>query len=129
LTIARRLDDERNRVVAETETRLAEQHRLKDLEKERQLADMRRQIDELKRTANQGSQQLQGEAGEDELESILRATFPWDDVAAVPQGIRRAHPQQTVVDPPASRCGAPPWECKHAKNWSEGWIAKLTETQ
>ena len=129
LTIARRLDDERNRVVAETETRLAEQHRLKDLEKERQFADMRRQIDDLKRKANQGSQQLQGEAGEDELESILRATFPWDDVAAVPQGIRGADLHQTVVDPRGSRCGAILWECKNAKNWSEGWIAKLKEDQ
>ena len=102
LTIARRLDDERNRVVAETETRLAEQHRLKDLEKERQLADMRRQIDDLKRKANQGSQQLQGEAGEDELESILRATFPWDDVAAVP----REFAEQTCIRPSSIHAAA-----------------------
>jgi hypothetical protein len=76
LTVARQLDHERKSVVVETETRLAEQQRLKDAEKERQLADMRRQIEDLKRKADQGSQQLQGEAGEDELESILRATFP-----------------------------------------------------
>jgi len=129
LTVARKLDDERNRVVVETETRVAEQHRLKDAEKERQLADMRRQIEDLKRKADQGSQQLQGEAGEDELESILRATFAWDDIAPVPQGIRGADLHQTVVDARGSGCGTILWECKNAKNWSEGWIAKLREDQ
>jgi hypothetical protein len=129
LTVARQLDDERNRIVVETETRLVEQQRLKDAEKERQLADMRRQIEDLKRKADQGSQQLQGEAGEDELESILRATFAWDDIAPVPQGIRGADLHQAVVDGRGSRCGAILWECKNAKNWSEGWIAKLKEDQ
>jgi hypothetical protein len=129
LTVARKLDDERNRVVVETEARLAEQQRLKDAEKERQLADMRRQIEDLKRKADQGSQQLQGEAGEDELESILRATFPCDDIAPVPQGIRGADLHQMVVDARGSRCGAILWECKNAKNWSEGWIAKLKDDQ
>jgi len=129
LTVARKVDDERNRVVKETEVRLAEQQRLKDAEKERQLGDLRRQIEDLKRKADQGSQQLQGEAGEDELESILRATFPCDDIAPVPQGIRGADLHQIVVDARASRCGAILWECKNAKNWSDGWIAKLKDDQ
>jgi len=129
LTVARKVDDERNRVIKETEVRLAEQQRLKDAEKERQLGDLRRQIEDLKRKADQGSQQLQGEAGEDELESILRATFPCDDIAPVPQGIRGADLHQIVVDARASRCGAILWECKNAKNWSDGWIAKLKDDQ
>ena len=128
LTVARKVDDERNRVIKETEVRLAEQQRLKDAEKERQLGDLRRQIEDLKRKADQGSQQLQGEAGEDELESILRATFPCDDIAPVPQGIRGADLHQIVVDARASRCGAILWECKNAKNWSDGWIAKPKKT-
>lgn len=129
LTVARKLDDERHRVVVETETRLSEQQRLKDAEKERQLADMRRQIEDLKRKADQGSQQLQGEAGEEELESILRSTFPWDDIVPVPQGIRGADLHQIVVDGHGGRCGTMLWECKNAKHWSEGWIAKLKEDQ
>ena len=129
LTVARQLDQERTRVVVETEARLAEQQRLKDVEKERQLADMRRQIEDLKRKADQGSQQLQGEAGEYELESILRATFPYDEIAPVPQGIRGADLHQIVVDARGSRCGAILWECKNAKHWSEGWIAKLKDDQ
>ncbi len=129
LTVARKLDDERNRIVAETQTRAAEQHRLKDAEKERQLADMRRQIEDLKRKAEQGSQQLQGEAGEEELETMLRAAFPFDDITPVAQGIRGADLHHMVLDSRGARSGAILWECKNAKNWSDGWIAKLKDDQ
>jgi hypothetical protein len=129
LTVARKLDDERNTIIAETQTRAAEGHRLKDAEKERQLTDMRRQIEDLKRKAEQGSQQLQGEAGEDQLETMLRAGFPCDDIAPVAQGIRGADLHQTVLDARGTKCGAILWECKNAKNWSDGWIAKLKDDQ
>ena len=127
--IARKLDAERARIVADTQARLTEQQRLKDAEKERQLADMRRQIEDLKRRAEQGSQQLQGEAGEGELETTLRATFPWDEITAVAQGVRGADLHQTVLDARGARCGSILWECKNAKNWSDTWIAKLKEDQ
>ncbi len=129
LTVARKLDEERARVVAETQTRLAEQQRLKDAEKDRQLAELRKQIEDLKRRAEQGSQQLQGEAGEAELETTLRAAFPWDELTPVAQGLRGADIHQMVVDSRGVRCGAILWECKNAKNWSDGWIAKLKEDQ
>ena len=129
LTVARKLDDERNRIVAETQTRAAEQHRLKDAEKERQLTEMRRQIEDLKRKAEQGSQQLQGEAGEEELETMLRAAFPFDDITPVAQGIRGADLHHMVLDSRGARSGAILWECKNAKNWSDGWIAKLKDDQ
>jgi hypothetical protein len=129
LTVARKLDDERARIVEEAQTDLAERHRLKDAEKERQLSDMRRQIEDLKRKAEQGSQQLQGETGEAELEGSLRTAFPWDDIAPVAQGVRGADLHQGVLDARGTRCGAILWECKNTKNWSDGWIAKLKDDQ
>lgn len=129
VAVARKLDEERIRIATETRERLAEQHRLKDAEKERQLADMRRQIEDLKRKAEQGSQQVQGEAGEHELEATLRAAFPWDEITPVAQGARGADLHQIVVDTRGARCGAVLWECKNAKNWSESWIVKLKEDQ
>ena len=125
LTIARKLDAERAQLVADAQKRALDEHRLKDAEKERQLTDMRRQIEDLKRKAEQGSQQLQGEAGEDELEATLRLTFPWDQITPIGQGIRGADIHQVVVDPRGARAGAILWECKNAKNWSESWIDKL----
>jgi hypothetical protein len=129
VTIARALADERTKLVAETEQRAAEQHRLKDVEKERQLAEMRRQIEDLKRKADQGSQQRQGEAGEGELEAILRAAFPMDDISGIGQGVRGADIHQLVVDARGAKRGAILWECKNARNWSDGWIAKLKADQ
>jgi hypothetical protein len=129
LAVTRELDKERARIVLEAQERIAEQHRLKDAEKERQLMDLRRQIEELKRKAEQGSQQLQGEVGECELEAVLRTTFPADDVRAVAQGVRGADLHQIVIDSRGVRCAAILWECKNAKNWSDAWIGKLKADQ
>ena len=129
LTVARQLDKERTRLVMETQERLVEQHRLKDAEKERQLGDMRRQIEDLKRKAEQGSQQLQGEAGEGELEALLRATFPSDEISAIGPGVRGADVHQVVLDPRGGKSGAILWECKNTRHWSDGWIAKLKHDQ
>jgi hypothetical protein len=129
LTIARQIDQERTRVVAETQERLADEHRLRDAERERQLAGMRRQIEDLRRKAEQGSQQLQGEAGEEELESVLRASFPSDDIRAIGKGVRGADVHQVVVDERGKTRGAILWECKNTRNWSDAWIPKLKQDQ
>ena len=129
VTIARTLAAERSKLVDDAREQVAEQHRLKDAEKERQLAEMRKQIEELKRKADQGSQQLQGEAGEGELESTLRSAFPLDEINATTQGVRGADLHQIVVDARGARRGSILWECKNARNWSEGWIAKLKADQ
>jgi hypothetical protein len=129
LLVARQLDKERGRLVTETQERLTEEHRLKDAEKERQLSDMRRQIEDLKRKAEQGSQQLQGEVSEGELESLLRATFPSDEINPIGQGVRGADVHQIVVDARSRKNGSILWECKNTRNWSDGWIAKLKQDQ
>jgi hypothetical protein len=129
VTIARTLAAERSKLVDDAREHVAEQHRLKDAEKERQLAEMRKQIEELKRKADQGSQQLQGEAGEGELESTLRTAFPLDEINATTQGVRGADLHQMVVDARGARRGSILWECKNARNWSDGWIAKLKADQ
>src|SRR4029453_13759304 len=129
LTVAREIDKERTRLVPETQERLAEEHRLKDAEKERQLGDMRRQIEDLKRKADQGSQQLQGEAGEGELDTTLRGAFPTDDINGMGKGARGADIHHVVVDARGVRRGSILWECKNARHWSDGWIAKLKADQ
>ena len=129
LAVTREIDRERARIVADAQERIAEQHRLKEAEKDRQLTELRRQIEDLKRRAEQGSQQLQGEAGECELEAILRASFPLDDLQPVTQGARGADLHQIVIDPRGVRCAAILWECKNAKHWSDAWIQKLKADQ
>ena len=129
LSVERQLAQERARIVEEAQARAADEHRLKDAEKERQLADMRRQIEELRRKAEQGSQQLQGEAGEGELEAVLRDVCRTDDIQPVSPGVRGADLHHVVIDGRGMRAGAILWECKNTRHWSDGWIAKLKADQ
>src|SRR5690242_20642657 len=90
---------------------------------------MQRQIDELKRKAEQGSQQLQGEVQEIELEGTLRAKFPRDSIEPVPKGEFGGDILQTVMGPQNKPCGTMLWESKRTKHWSDGWPVKLREDQ
>ncbi len=103
--------------------------KLKVFEKEQTIASMQKQIEELKRKAEQGSQQLQGEVQELELEALLREKFPWDTIDPVPKGEHGGDALQRVVGSHGQRCGTIIWESKRTKNWSDGWLAKLREDQ
>jgi hypothetical protein len=102
---------------------------LKVREKEQTIASMQKQIEELKRKAEQGSQQLQGEVQELELEELLRTRFPLDDITPVPKGEFGGDVVQTVRGPTGEPCGTILWESKRTKNWSESWLVKLREDQ
>jgi hypothetical protein len=103
--------------------------KLKVMEKEQTIASMQKQIEELKQKAEQGSQQLQGEVQELELEALLRAKFPWDTIEPVPKGEHGGDVLQHVVGPNGQPCGTIIWESKRTKSWSDGWLTKLREDQ
>jgi len=103
--------------------------KLKVAEKEQQIFSMQRQIDDLKRKADQGSQQLQGEVLELELETTLSTKFPLDNIEPVAKGEFGGDVLQKVVGPTGQACGAILWESKRTKNWSDGWLPKLRSDQ
>ena len=105
-----------------------EQSRLKVLEKEHIIQGMQRQIEELKRRAEQGSQQLQGEVLELDLEATFRSKFPVDVIDPVPKGEVGGDFFQRVQGP-FGLCGTILWESKRTKNWTDGWLAKLRDDQ
>jgi hypothetical protein len=86
-------------------------------------------FEELKRRAEQGSQQLQGEVQELELENLLRTKFPRDSIQPVPKGEFGGDVLHRVNGALGQSCGFILWECKRTKNWSDGWLAKLREDQ
>ncbi|MCK4234075.1 DUF2130 domain-containing protein [candidate division WOR-3 bacterium] len=129
LEVARQLDSERQKIIDKALTDYDDKHRLKDAEKEKQMADMRRQIDELKRKAEQGSQQTQGEVLELQIEEMLRQEFPIDDIEPVPKGIKGADAVQVVKTQSGKICGKVLWESKRTKNWSDTWIQKAKDDQ
>ncbi len=129
LTIEKRvqagLTDVREKARREAEETL----KLKVAEKDQTIASMEKTIDELKRKAEQGSQQLQGEVQELQLESLLRAKFPYDTIEPVPKGEFGGDTLQRVVSPAGVVAGTILWESKRTKNWSNGWLAKLRDDQ
>lgn len=129
LELQRTLSEERKRVWDEAAAKIAEEYRLKDAEKDKRIDDMLKQIEDLKRRAEQGSQQAQGEVLEVELENLLRATFRTDEILPVPKGVRGADVLQRVKTALGNFCGTILWESKRTKNWSDGWIQKLKDDQ
>ena len=111
LTIAKRvqadLSAERDKARKEAEEEL----KLKVMEKDQTITAMQRQIEDLKRRAEQGSQQLQGEVQEMELEALLAAKFPRDTIQPVPQGEFGGDLLQRVMGPLNQSCGTILWEC------------------
>jgi hypothetical protein len=103
--------------------------KLKVAEKEQAIAGMKRQIEDLKRKAEQGSQQIQGEVLELDLELQLKAKFPRDILEPVPKGQFGGDIVHTVLDPHGNTCGTFLWESKRTKSWSDGWLAKLKDDQ
>ena len=98
-------------------------------EKENQISGMQRQIEDLRRKAEQGSQQLQGETLELELESVLRARFPRDLIEPVPKGECGGDVLHRVLGHAGQTCGTLIWESKRTKNWNEAWLAKMRDDQ
>jgi hypothetical protein len=129
LTIANRVQAEltavRDKATHEAEAVLG----LRVREKEEQIASMQRQIEDLKRKAEQGSQQLQGEVQELALEALLRQRFARDLFEPVPKGEFGGDLIQRVVGPAGQVVGSILWEAKRTKNWSDGWLGKLREDQ
>jgi hypothetical protein len=98
-------------------------------EKEQQVASMKLQIDDLRRKAEQGCQQLQGETLELELESLLRTRFPRDLIEPVPKGECGGDVLHRVLGHTGQTCGTIIWETKRTKNWNEAWLAKMRDDQ
>ncbi len=129
LTVNRRLDEERHKIREEARNRAVEENRLREADKEKLIGDLRRQIDDLKRSSEVGSQQSQGEVLEVELESALRQQFPRDTIEAVPRSVHGGDVVQHVFDNNGQSCGAILWESKRTKSWNDNWLPKLRDDQ
>jgi hypothetical protein len=132
LSVQRQLQEERGKLskeireleeqkVAARETEY--QLRLKELEK--QLDDQKKLAEEMRRKAEQGSMQLQGEVQELALEELLRVSFPFDEISEVGKGVRGADCIQTVRNNFGQECGKIIYESKRTRDFSQDWIEKL----
>ena len=129
LEMQRALDVERTKIRANVQKDADEQSRLKIAEKDKTISDLQGRLQEALRKAEQGSQQLQGEVQELELESLLKAKFPQDSVEPVPKGEYGGDVLHRVFNSFGQGCGTILWESKRTKNWSDTWLTKLREDQ
>jgi len=102
---------------------------LKITEREETIASMQRTIEVLKQKSAQGSQQMQGEAQELELEMLLTQKFPMDMVDPVPKGVFGGDILHRVLNSSGQLAGTILWESKRTRSWSDAWLAKLRGDQ
>ncbi|OAE97129.1 hypothetical protein AYJ54_36110 [Bradyrhizobium centrolobii] len=129
LTIEKRVQASISEIQIKARQEADEAARLRVAEKDQTIESMSRTIEELKRKAEQGSQQSQGEVLELELEELLRGRFPTDSIEPVGKGELGADVIQQVNGAIGQSAGIILWETKRTKAWSDGWLAKLRDDQ
>jgi Uncharacterized protein conserved in bacteria len=138
--LKRKLEEQKDSIEAEYEQKLTERLKeattdikkkeserveLKLREKEEVINSMKEQMEEMKRKAEQGSMQLQGEVQELVLEEVLKEMFPYDVISEVAKGMKGADVMQTVKNNKLAECGKILYESKRTKKFSDEWIDKL----
>lgn len=96
-------------------------------EKDKQLEDQKKLIDELQRKAGQGSVQLQGEVQEMAISDWLKAQFPFDEIEEIRTGSRGADCLQLVHTREHRDCGTIYYESKRTKDFQPAWISKFKD--
>ncbi|MDR1492937.1 MAG: DUF2130 domain-containing protein [Planctomycetaceae bacterium] len=117
----RRLENERE----EIRKKFQEENALKIRELEKKLQDQTELAEAMKRKAEQGSQQLQGEVQEIAIEEILQRAFPTDKIAEVPKGVNGADVIHTVRTKFGDDAGIILYESKRTKTFGVDWVGKL----
>ncbi len=129
LTVEKRVQEGLTEVRTLAKREAEDGMKLKVAEKDQTISSMQQKIEELKQKAEQGSQQLQGEVLELELENLLRGKFPFDVIEPVPKGEFGGDALHRVNSQGGVACGSILWESKRTRNWSDGWLPKLREDQ
>lgn len=127
LVLERKIDEIRRDMTEKLQKELEDNSRLKLAEKEKQIDQMRKTIEELKRKSDQGSMQIQGDALETDLKNLLSQNFPTDKIYDVPTGITGADLIQEVNQRSGLRSGMILWEFKNTKAFSNEWVDKLRD--
>ncbi|MEH3112857.1 DUF2130 domain-containing protein [Pedobacter terrae] len=132
LAFQRKMQEQRNELVEQIRKQEAEKNSIKDTEHQLRLKELEKQLDdqkklaeEMKRKAEQGSMQLQGEVQELILEELLRTNYPFDLIEEVGKGVRGADCIQVVRNQFGQECGKIIYESKRTKDFGGDWIEKL----
>lgn len=138
--LKREKDEVRSRIEAEMERKLGQQlseaqQKIKDSEEERSakmvaerdqlIKQLNEQMEIMRRKAEQGSMQMQGEVQELIIEEWLSVTFPLDTIEEIKKGARGGDCIQVINTRSAVNCGKIYYESKRTKAFQPAWIEKF----
>lgn len=127
LSARRELLEKEKGIREEAAQKASEDFNTKIREQEETINRLREQLTTAKQVAEQGSQQMQGEILELDVEDALRSSFPTDTVDEVKKGERGADVRHVVNEQFYMNCGLILWECKNAKTFQSSWLSKLKD--
>ncbi len=104
---------------------LEESIQLKVLEKDHLIEQLRVQLQDAQRKAEQGSMQVQGEVQELAIQDWLESAFPLDAIEEIKKGQRGADCLQHVNTRSRQGCGTIYYESKRTKAFQPAWIEKF----
>lgn len=125
LIAEKKITEEGAKIRDEVQKAADEKQRLNLAAKEKTITDLQKALDDAQRKAAQGSQQLQGEILELDLEEALAGAFRDDMIHPIAKGVNGADISHVVRSQSGVECGIILWEIKRTKNWTDGWIPKL----
>ena len=130
--LQREKEEQREKIEAELEAKLNQQLReekslmeLKMRDKDYALDELKKQLQEAHRKAEQGSMQSQGEVQELAIEEWLKQSFPLDHITEIKKGQHGADCIQVVNTRDKYECGMIYYESKRTKEFGRDWIEKF----
>jgi len=129
LQMARKLDEERERIRPEASEKVSEEHALKESDWKRKQEDMEKLIEDLKRRAESTQSQSTGESFELKVEETLSEAFKYDEIVPVEKGVSGADVALRVRTRDGKQCGIILFELKRTKSFSPAWLPKLRDDQ
>lgn len=113
---------EERRKIKESEEEKSEK---KVAERDQLIHQLKQQMEIMKKKAEQGSMQLQGEVQELIIEEWLAAAYPLDTIEEIKKGARGGDCIQTINTRSLTNCGKIYYESKRTKAFQPLWIEKF----
>lgn len=127
IALERQLEEEKGKIQEKMRREYDAEYNLERRENQQKIEGLMKKVQELNQKLEQGSQQIQGEVLEEELEERVRGAFPSDSIHSIPQGTKGPDLIQTIKNQVGTESGRIAWEAKRTKEWNDEWIGKLKE--
>lgn len=129
LEYAKKMDEATKIITNQIKQEADEANKMKFAEKDKQMEQLKKALEDANRKAEQGSMQIQGDAQESDLRTALQGAFAGDTIEDVPTGVKGADLIQTVFSSMGQKQGIILWESKNTKAWNAEWVKKLKDDQ